>query len=166
MGRRWAMAHRNDEGPAMGQWQTFLQENVEGKPQDVPFVDALKLPRLGGWEPGRIWMRWKVDRGVFHPRGAVFGGYIAALADRALGLVTMSVMADDEAFTTADLSMNFFRPVYGDMLDIEAIVVHRGRSLVQTEATFTRDDGKLACKASASQAIIERRDAAPDDAPE
>lgn len=138
----------------MGRWQTLLDQVVAGEPPPIPFVDTLDLPGLVKWERGRIWQEWPVREDVFHPRGGVFGGYIAALADRALGLVTMTVLEDDEAFTTADLNVSFFRPVSSGVLRIEAEVIHRGRSLIQTETTFTRDDGKLAAKAAASQAVI------------
>jgi uncharacterized protein (TIGR00369 family) len=135
-------------------WKKVLDSIVEGNEISIPFVSTLKMPKLEKWERGRIWQQWAVREDLFHPRGALFGGFLAALADRALGLATMTVLEDDEAFTTADLNVSFFRPVSSGVLHIEAEVIHRGRSLIQTEATFTRDDGKLAAKASASQAVI------------
>src|SRR5215470_13164458 len=81
---------------------------VESKP---PCVQTLNLPRPQGWLPGRVWTHWPVDPKVFHAGGAVFGGFLAALADQVLGLVTMSVLEDGEAFTTSDLRVSFFRPV-------------------------------------------------------
>ncbi len=140
----------------MARWSTILDAIAAGGPEPVhiPFVETLRMPGISRWEPGRVWQEWPVREDLFHPRGAVFGGFLAALADRALGLATMTVLEDDEAFTTADLNVSFFRPVSSGVLRIEAEVIHRGRSLIQVEATFTRDDGKLAAKASASQAVI------------
>ena len=139
---------------AMNRWAQLLDSVTAGTPPPIPFVDTLELPGLDKWEPGKIWQTWTVREDLFHPRGALFGGYIAALADRALGLVTMSVLEHDEAFTTADLNVSFFRAVSGGVLKIECEVIHRGRTLIQTEANFYRADGKLAAKASASQAVI------------
>ncbi len=138
----------------MNRWAQLLDLVAAGSPPPIPFVETLELPGLDKWEPGRIWQSWTVRQDLFHPRGALFGGYIAALADRALGLVTMSVLEHDEAFTTADLNVSFFRAVSGGTLRLEGEVIHRGRSLIQTECVFLRDDGKLAAKASASQAVI------------
>jgi len=138
----------------MNRWVQLLDSVAAGNPPPIPFVETLELPGLDKWEPGRIWQSWAVRKDLFHPRGALFGGYIAALADRALGLVTMSVLEHDEAFTTADLNVSFFRAVSGGVLRLEGEVIHRGRSLIQTECVFLRDDGKLAAKASASQAVI------------
>jgi len=140
----------------VGRWSDVLDTMMvdELQRKALPFVDTLNLPPVKEWEPGYVKMEWEVDPAVFHPRGAVFGGYISALADRILGSVTMSMLNDDEAFTTADLNVSFFRPVSAGILTIEARVIHRGRSLIQAEADFIRDDGKLSNKASAAQAVI------------
>ncbi len=128
---------------------------VEGREPSIPFMEALPLPkRVVKWEAGRLWQEWSVDPGLFHPRGSVFGGFLAALADRSLFLTTLTVLEDHEAVATADLNVSFFRPVTEGTLHIEGEVIHRGRSLVQVEVEFRRDDGKLAVKASASEAII------------
>lgn len=128
---------------------------VEGREPSVPFMEALPLPkRVVKWEAGRLWQEWPVDPRLFHPRGAVFGGFLAALADRSLFLTALTVLEDHEAVTTADLNVSFFRPVTEGTIHIEGEVIHRGKSLVQVEVEFRRDDGKLAVKASASEAII------------
>lgn len=140
----------------MGRWQDILESMKDDATQRaaIPFVDTLDLPPVKEWEVGRVIMEWQVDEHVFHPRGAVFGGYIAALADRVLGTVTMTVLDDHESFTTADLNVSFFRPVSSGILTIDAKIIHRGRSLVQAEVEFVREDGKLSNKATATQAII------------
>ena len=140
----------------MGHWQDVMNQMKDDafQREAIPFVNTLNLPPVKEWEPGYVLMEWVVDPKLFHPREAVFGGFIAALADRALGAVTISTLNDGEAFTTADLNVSFFRPVSSGILRIEARVIHRGRSLVQAEAEFYREDGKLSNKASAAQAII------------
>jgi acyl-coenzyme A thioesterase PaaI-like protein len=50
-----------------------------------------------------------VDR-VFHNAGAVFGGFLAALADQMLGLVSMTVLEDSEMISTSDLRVLLFPP--------------------------------------------------------
>ena len=146
----------------MGRWGDLLDSIVDGAEPSIPFMDALPLPKnIVKWEPGHLWQEWEVDPSVFHPRGAVFGGFLAALADRSLYLTAVTVLGDDEAMTTADLNVSFFRPVTEGTLHIEGEVIHRGRTLVQVEVEFRRDDGKLAVKASASQAIIPMPEGGP-----
>lgn len=111
------------------------------------------MPRIKGWQRGRVWSQWPVDPDVFHARGAVFGGYLAAIADSTLGLAVMTVLGEDEVFTTSDLRVSFFRPAAGGTLRIEGRVVHRGRSMAHAEVDFTREDGKLVAKATATQVI-------------
>lgn len=124
-----------------------------------PMVRTLRMPGLDGWEPGRVWVEWKVDPDMFHGAGAVFGGYIGALADGMLSLAAFSTLSDDEVFTTSDLRVAFFRPITGGVVRIEARVLNRGRRMAHVEATFTLEDGKLAAKATATEVIMPARDA-------
>jgi uncharacterized protein (TIGR00369 family) len=136
----------------------LLDKIVAGTLEPPPMVRTLHLPQLKGWEPGRVWAEWKVDPGVFHAFGAVFGGYLAALADSALALVMHTTLKDDEIFTTSDLRVSFFRPVTGGILRYEASIVNRGRRMAHVEAVFTDDQGKIAAKATATQVIMPMRD--------
>ena len=81
-----------------------------GEETAAPFLEHLSLANLVRWEPGRASLEWQVDPKMYHHHESVFGGHLAALADRALAVVTMTVMEDDEAFMTADLRVNFFGP--------------------------------------------------------
>jgi uncharacterized protein (TIGR00369 family) len=137
-----------------------LNEIVEGKDQArAPAADTLHMPRLSGWLPGRAWLQWKVDPNVFHLGGAVFGGYLAALADWVLGYAMATILEDGEVFTTSDLRFSFFRPVTEGTLHVEAQIVHRGRGMAHVEVVMTRDDGKVAGKATATQIIVQAPDA-------
>lgn len=142
----------------MSRWSELLDRLVARKlaegEEEPPCVHHLGLPYPSSWSPGRVTASWKVDDRFLQERGALFGGFLAALADQALGMVTMSVLEDGEVFSTSDLRTSFFRPVTGGELAIEATVVHRGRSMVHAEVAFTRSDGKLVAKSTATQVII------------
>jgi len=100
-----------------------------------------------------VWTEWAIDPAFFHERGAVFGGYLAALADSLCDLATLSVLENDEIFSTSDLPIAFFRPVRAGILRCEASVVHRGRRMAHVEAAFATPDGRIAAKATATQVI-------------
>ena len=138
----------------MSRWTDLLDRVVAGTGDRPPAVEALNLPGIAGWEPGRVWQNWKIDPRYHHEGGALFGGYIAALADGLLGLTIATVLQESEAFTTSDLRVSFFRPAIEGVLRIEGRVIHRGRSLGHVEVDFTRDDGKLVAKATATQVIV------------
>lgn len=128
---------------------------VSGADPPPPYAGPLRMPRAEGWADGRVWLHWRMDPQMANGAGTAFGGYLAALADHALGIATCSVLGDDQAFTTSELQMHYFRPVLpGGELRIEAKVVHRGRSRIHAEVVFTCEDGRIAGKATATQVII------------
>lgn len=144
----------------MTKWTERLNNAIDGTVKSrSPHAVTLNLPRLSGWLPGRVWLQWKVDPNLFHPGGAVFGGYLAALADQALGFAMATILEDGEVFTTSDLRLSFFRPVTEGTLHVEAQIVHRGRGMAHVEVVLTRDDGKVAGKATATQVIVQAPDA-------
>lgn len=139
----------------MGRWTELLDRIMRGTEEEAPpFVRTLNLPQITRWEEGRVWLDWEVDPAFFHPGDALFGGYLAALADHALGFPVWTVLGEDEGMTTSNLQVSFFRPVPAGRLHIESRVVNRGRTMVHVEALFTRDDGKLAAVATATQVIV------------
>jgi uncharacterized protein (TIGR00369 family) len=137
----------------MPDWKEILDGMAAGEALVPSHVKVLRLPRIDGWEPGRVWCVWKVDPELIQPHGALFGGYISAVADEMLGLATGSVLGDGETFITSECSVHYFRPVRRGELRIEGSVVHKGGSSVHAEVTFTNGRGELVAKASATQNI-------------
>ena len=152
-------------GLTMTQWQEMLDSVVARSGSPPPAVQTLKLPGIEGWGPGYVWGSWKVDSDFFHGGGALFGGYLAALADSIVGLACLSVLTDNEMFTTADLRISFFRPVSGGTLSYGGEVLNRGRRMAHCEVTFTNDEDKVVAKATATQAIIPFGEAAGGQGP-
>ena len=140
----------------MPDWHARLDHIVARTAPRPPHAEILRLPGIDGWEPGRVWCAWAVDPDFIQPQGAIFGGYISAIADEVLGMATMTVLPDGEGFATADIRTNFFRPIREGIVDIEATVVHKGRTNIFVEATFTDAAGKLCAKATATQSVLSR----------
>ena len=82
---------------------------------------------------------WPVDARFINERGVLFGGFLAALSDHAMGMVTMSVLETGETFATSDLRVSFFKPVTEGTLAIEARMVHRSHNMVHTEVVLARE---------------------------
>ena len=142
----------------MSEWTELLDRLVAHQrapgEAEPPFVKSLAVPYPDMWERGRVTSTWPVDERFFNERGVLFGGFLAALSDHALGLVTISVLDSGEAFATSDLRTSFYRPVRGGTLAIEAQVVHRSRNMVHAEVVLAGEDGKLVAKATATQVIL------------
>lgn len=140
----------------MPSWSNILKRIAAGEMEKAPpHVAALRLyaGRLTVLEPGRIRYDWPVDPDFLNPV-AVFGGYLATLADQTCSFALMTLLADDQNFTTSDLQMHFFRPVTKGVLVCEGHVVNVSKTQAYVEATFINGDGKIALKARAVERII------------
>lgn len=137
----------------MGIWQDRLTAIADGSLTLPAVLQRLRLGRLSSWRTGFVEKEWTVDRDFCTGQGtahqALFGGYVAALADQVLTFAAMTVADDDHFFRTSGLQISFFRPISRGVLRIEGRVVNGSRSLLHVEADFFLDDGKLAAKASA-----------------
>jgi len=72
-----------------------------------------------------------------NPMGTLHGGILCDIADAAMGMAFASTLAPDESFTTVELKINFFRPVWKARLRAEGTVVQRGRTFGYVECTIT-----------------------------
>lgn len=140
----------------MPSWSKILKRIAAGEMDKAPpHVAALNLyaGKLTVLEPGRIRYDWPVDPQYMNPV-AIFGGYLATLADQTCSFALMTLLADDQNFTTIDLQTHFFRPVTTGILACEGHVVNVSKTQAYVEATFTNADGKIALKARAVERII------------
>lgn len=91
-----------------------------------------------------------VFRGVpgeqhLNPLGGVHGGWAATVMDSALGCCIHTLLAAGEAYSTAEMKINYTRPITPATGEVtcEGKVVHKGRTLAVSEARLTDRDGKL-----------------------
>lgn len=139
----------------MPDWKKMLDGIAAGRFTPPPHAQLYRIPTIDGWEPGRVWCDWIVDKALIQPQGRLFGGALAAIADEFLGVATLTVLEENELTTTADLSVNFLGAIRaGEKLRIEGRVVSRGRSSVYVEVTFTDEAGNLRAKARATQVAV------------
>jgi uncharacterized protein (TIGR00369 family) len=137
----------------VGTWSDLLEALVAHR-DDALHLAALRLPMLDGWEDGRVWATWPVERDFLTPAvGSLFGGYVAALADHLLACAAFTVLEDDETFTTSEMHVHFLRSVRDGVLEIEATVVSRSRLSAYCEVTMVDLAGKLVARAGATQVI-------------
>jgi len=102
---------------------------------DVP------VARLIGFEAenigeGRATVTFAAGPQHANPMGTLHGGILCDIADAAMGMAFASTLAPDESFTTIELKMNFFRPVWQTRLRAEGTVLQRGRTIAYVECTI------------------------------
>lgn len=69
--------------------------------------------------------------------GTLHGGVLCDIADAAMGIAFASTLAL-ESFTTVELKINFFHPVWQAELKAEGVVMQRGRTVGYVECIHRR----------------------------
>ena len=86
--------------------------------------------------------------------GTLHGGILCDICDAAMGIALATTLEDDQSFTTMELKINFFRPVWTSKLTAEATVIQRGKTTAYVECTVTHENTKLVAKASSTCMIL------------
>lgn len=81
-----------------------------------------------------------------NPMGSLHGGVLCDIADGAMGTAWASGLAENETFTTVELKINFFRPVWNGKLIADATVVRRGRTLGYVECDIRDEAERLVAR--------------------
>jgi uncharacterized protein (TIGR00369 family) len=117
--------------------------------KDVP------VARLIGFEAkeiadGRAVVTLVAGQQHANPMGTLHGGILCDIADAAMGMAFASTLASGESFTTIELKINFFRPVWEARLRAEGKVVRRGGTVGYIECEITDEGGRLVAKAAST----------------
>ena len=132
-------------------WQPDFKERA--KTNDVP------VGRLIGFEAkdiadGRARVVLAAGPQHANPTGTLHGGILYDIADAAMGIAFPSTLAQEESFTTVELKINFFRPVWQARLKAEGTVVRRGHTIGYVECTITDEENRLVAKAASTCMVL------------
>ena len=89
-----------------------------------------------------------------NPMGTLHGGVLCDIADAAMGMAFHSTLAPGESFTTIELKISFFRPVWEARLRAEGKVVRRGNTVGYIECEITDEAGRLVAKSSSTCMVL------------
>jgi len=89
-----------------------------------------------------------------NPMGTLHGGILCDIADAAMGMAFASTLAPEESFTTVELKVNFFRPIWQAQLRAEGTVVQRGRTIGYVECDITDEENRLVAKAASTCMVL------------
>jgi uncharacterized protein (TIGR00369 family) len=101
-------------------------------------------------EPGRAVFEMEAGPRHANPMGTLHGGILCDIADAALGIAYASTLGEGESFTTLELKINFFKPVWNAKLRAEARVVKKGRTVGMSECDVLDEKGSLVARASST----------------
>jgi uncharacterized protein (TIGR00369 family) len=134
------------------------------KPQKADFrtranTNDVPIARLIGFEAkeiaeGRAVVTLATGPQHANPMGTLHGGVLCDISDAAMGMAFASTLAPGESFTTVELKINFFRPVWEVQLRAEGKVVRRGSTMGYIECEIVDESGKLVAKASSTCMVL------------
>jgi 2-hydroxymuconate-semialdehyde hydrolase len=144
--------------PGEASGRELLEAALRGAASPPPYVQLLGM-RFTAVSDGRATFEMPATSELYNPNNVVHGGAITSLADSAMGFATFSTLASGETFTTAELHVNFLRPVTADTGMLTAIghVVHRGTQIVVAEAEVLGPHNEVIARASSTNVILQRR---------
>jgi uncharacterized protein (TIGR00369 family) len=122
-------------------------------------INDVSIARLIGFEAheiadGRAIVTLAAGKQHANPMGTLHGGVLCDIADAAMGMAFASTLASGESFTTIELKMNFFRPVWEARLRAEGKVVRRGNTVGYIECEITDEAGRLVAKSSSTCMVL------------
>jgi uncharacterized protein (TIGR00369 family) len=85
-----------------------------------------------------------------NPMGTIHGGILCDLADAAIGTAHATTLGKGESFTSLDLKINFFRPVWKETIRAEARVIQLGKTISYYTCDVLRADGKTVATVSST----------------
>ncbi len=133
----------------MGTLLDRVRGMIAGTSPPPPAADLVGF-RIVEAEPGRA--VFVLDAGPQHanPMGTLHGGILCDLADAAMGIAYASTLEEGESFTTLELKINFFKPVWTARLTATARLVKRGKTVGMTECDVVDEKGSLVARASST----------------
>jgi uncharacterized protein (TIGR00369 family) len=85
-----------------------------------------------------------------NPMGTIHGGVLCDIADAAIGTAHVTTLLEGESFTSIDLQINFFRPIWKDRIQAVAKPVNLGKTFSRYVCDIVRGDGKLAAQVTST----------------
>jgi uncharacterized protein (TIGR00369 family) len=135
---------------------TRVAETGEAPSEGSRFIYPPAIARTLGFRlievgPGTATMELVADTEVHaNPMGTIHGGVLCDIADAAIGTAHATSLKEDESFTSIDLQINFFRPVWSGRIRAMAKPVNAGRQVSRYICDILRDDDKLVAQVSST----------------
>ncbi|HEY7369818.1 MAG TPA: PaaI family thioesterase [Thermoanaerobaculia bacterium] len=126
-----------------------VQRMIRKEEPNAPVADLIGF-RVVEAEPGRAIFEMEAGPQHANPMGTLHGGILCDMADAAMGVAYASMLGEGETFTTLELKINFFKPVWKARLRATARIVKRGRTVGMVECDVVDDSGSLVARASST----------------
>jgi len=115
-----------------------LEANLRERLAHNPFVQfmGVEVPELG---EGYARFTLEIRPDFHNSQGFLQGGVIAALADEAVAYALFSLVPEGEMISTVEMKVNFLAPAQTGVIEAQAHIRKRGRTLSLGEVEVTQD---------------------------
>lgn len=117
-----------------------------------PFAKLIDLRYLEQG-PGHSRCKVTIDEKHLNPNKVVHGAVIFALADIGMGAAVQPSLAEGELCATVEIKINYFKPVREGDLICSTVLINRGKTLANLDASVYCGD-VLVAKANGTYAIF------------
>jgi len=83
-------------------------------------------------------------------QGTTHGGLISELADASIGTAHSTFIEEGQSFTSIELKINFYRPVFDDVLMAKAKPLQKGKNVSHYICEITNKEGKMVAVATST----------------
>src|SRR6266851_353571 len=125
-------------------------ERVLRKEAPPPPIARLIGFDLTSVKPGEALIEFQATEAHRNPMGTLHGGILCDIADAAMGIAYASNLDEGESFTTLELKINFFKPIWSAHLRATGRVVKQGRTVGMVECDVTDEKGNLVARATST----------------
>jgi uncharacterized protein (TIGR00369 family) len=130
-------------------------DGIEGRAPMPPAAATLGLEFVGAdVEAGTVELAFAATEAFTNPAGNVLGGFVAAMLYDTAGPALLATLEPGQFQSTAQLNVNFLRPVRPGRIIARGRVVHRDGDLVFLEAALVDADAAVIARATATARVI------------
>jgi uncharacterized protein (TIGR00369 family) len=135
-----------------------LRRMARGEAPPPPVADLIGF-RLIEADLGRAVVELDASARHANPMGTLHGGVLCDVADAAMGCALASTLEDDESFTSLDLTVKFFKPIWNGRIKAAARLTRRTRTLAFLECEIADESGSLVAKLFSSCMVLRGQEA-------
>ncbi len=131
---------------------------------DIPPWNRFPAPpcaKLLGWRliaqdatAGVIRVGFEGRPEFLNPAGFVQGGLLAAMLDDTMGPAVLILTEGKSLTVTIAMTVTYVAPVRAGPIEVEAVVIQRGKTIATMEARLFGPDGKEAARAVSSARLV------------
>lgn len=132
----------------------WFQKVMEGELPPPPVAQLVGIRMVSGGDGAAVAELQADPRRHANPMGTLHGGVLCDLGDLTMGIALGSTLQPGESFTTLELKINFFKPVWTSRLTATAHIVKRTRATAYLECDVNDEGGSLVARLGSTCMVL------------